>query len=766
MRRSLKVAAGTAIASLIAASGASALQVIPAAQGIVDAVQKPLGADGAFFGSINGGTPEDNAIVGNSHWPLRPYLDKDAVNVGNNTITVHGTCGYWSGGKNVADGANAPKGGDVGPAENTRAMAGEITPIPMDARYYGSFFDPTALSVPFSILSADVLGEYPFGSVTPGPTSGWQDIAQVVPVWAYGNDTSLQALEFDASTLTIGPPFLPASHTVSHRGNKTTNSFVEDAKNDKFLEATLHPVQDDHGVRVTYQGFVEYLVYSDSYSTGPIDLDKAAINADGSFDIRLNTAGLAPDGYALRFLGCRNVSVSTTSGATDYRINYYQGVPNNSSGIYTNYNRAADSARLNNLNGWSSYVPTDRDGTGSGNAQQQVLGADVYHCRYPSTSSAWTTNVNGAVVAATNLNPTFLPTFGLYQRWINPPATRVFIPFVQYDNTFGPQAIVIGGAAGVDGRGPNEHGFSGVAPSGPISWLADNFDCHPYFVILPRRVVPLTSGYNGNTDFSCENRYNNTDALGTNVAPPGTPAVPGSNLADGGTAGTAGVGVVNGLGTGNGHGANATIGAPTGTNCPSGYDPVGIRANSNNDLFARFRVASTTAGSPAPAPAAPAFVAPTAAASASAASQATQSVISQSVASAAEAVPAAATSARTAIPAASLEVAVTQTAVAPVAVVPAGAAAPAAAATSGGAANTVIAVSADAPAAAAPVAATAAAAATVSPVAQQTVVTARTLTAAKTATVKAPVVKTVTKVVAKKTVVAKKPVAKKVTVGK
>ena len=31
---------------------------------------------------------------------------------------------------------------------------------------------------------------------------------------------------------------------------------------------------------------------------------------------------------------------------------------------------------------------------------------------------------------------------------------------------------------------------------------------------LPTEVLPLTSGYNGNTDFSCLNRYNNTQVYG------------------------------------------------------------------------------------------------------------------------------------------------------------------------------------------------------------------------------------------------------------
>ena len=151
MRRSLKIAAGAALATLVGMTGAQALQVIPGVAGYRDSWPQAFGQPSLVTGtnwsadwmtknfySLPGAaaTPTTTACdptvspatlasgapctsgpgarggndVGNLHWPWRPYLDKDAVTAGDNVINVHGTCGLY----------------------DPRTRRGELTPYPID----------------------------------------------------------------------------------------------------------------------------------------------------------------------------------------------------------------------------------------------------------------------------------------------------------------------------------------------------------------------------------------------------------------------------------------------------------------------------------------------------------------------------------------------------------------------------------------------------------------------------------------------------------
>ena len=210
-----------------------------------------------------------------------------------------------------------------------------------------------------SLADGTLLGEYPYGGVTSQPTNG---VVASIPSWAgdsMGTDLGLN--------YTAGVPVVGATPA------------------DANFKATLHPGASNGSPSVTYMGNVEYLVYSDSYSTGPIDLDVTPINANGSYDIRLSTAGLGVDTYTVRFLGCRDIETSYAEVTRTYNVNYYQGTPITAT-VFTNVNLSTNSP------GATSYVPTSiraaNDPAFPGTAGQVALGYDTYKCSYSAGTAS------------------------------------------------------------------------------------------------------------------------------------------------------------------------------------------------------------------------------------------------------------------------------------------------------------------------------------------------------------------------------------------
>ena len=479
-----------------------------------------------------------------ARFPAQPYIaDNDQVTRGNpsGNVNVHGSC---FGARNATAGNN----------------------LTVD--------NPSIPATP----TATLLGEYPYGA-TQQPPINITSAPAVNPTFAGNFLGTTQALAF-------GP------------------GIVQIAAADANNRATLMPVPEFQGTpTVTYRGEVEYLVYSDSYSTGPIDLDLANVNGDGSYDIFLNTAGLGVDTYTIRFLGCRNVSATTNAFERQWRINYYQGTPaplTAAAGacaagaaqfyIASTYNCAASATTS------TSYIPTNILPPGGGTAGQVQLGFDTYRCNWTSVTA---TSASGANSGAGTYTVT---------------AARVAQPLI------GPAVFLTGQASG---RGPNESS----APSGSFLFI-DNFTCGDFQFQIPPTVLPLTSGYNGNGDLACSNRYNNNQQFAGAQFSTTPNNATGNNTSVLGFVANQNVPVIGSVPTAPVAGGDATgnTGASVAGGCPSGYDPVGIRANSIYDYYARFQVVGGGANVNVPTNAA-GFVAPTSANAAAAAQQQTAAVI-------------------------------------------------------------------------------------------------------------------------------------------